>query len=232
SPPVVEREEGELADWEILLELSERLGGGPMGEPWLDRPLRWLRPLGVRWTPTGFLNLLLRLGPYGDRFLPWSDGLSLERLKAAPMAAECASRSPMRCAPGWSACRTGGAMRAAFRGRRWPAAIRAYRSTTGSTTRWSSRSSASRSSTGCQCVSGRRLGRPERLGEHRPARRRQAQSPVGAIRKRHHRRHLAQRARETGRILSVALWSMRAVLGPRLPPSGGAASVPPRTRRR
>src|SRR5438034_547822 len=69
---------------EIRLELTERLGGGPLGEPWLDRPLRWLRPFGVRWTPTGFLNLILRLGPYGDRFLPWSDGLSLEKLKAAP----------------------------------------------------------------------------------------------------------------------------------------------------
>jgi anaerobic selenocysteine-containing dehydrogenase len=69
SPPVVEREAGELADWEILLALSERLGGGPLGEPWLDRLLRWLRPFGVRWTPTGFLGLLLRLGP-GRRPLP------------------------------------------------------------------------------------------------------------------------------------------------------------------
>jgi len=83
SPPVVEREQGELADWEILLELTERLGGGALGDPWLDRLLRWLRPLGVRWTPTGFLGLLLRLGPYGDRFLPWSKGLTLEKLKAA-----------------------------------------------------------------------------------------------------------------------------------------------------
>ena len=84
SPPVVQPEEGELADWEILLALTERLGGGPLGDPWGDRILGWLRPLGVRWTPTGFLNLLLRLGPYGDRFLPWSNGLSLEKLKAAP----------------------------------------------------------------------------------------------------------------------------------------------------
>ena len=84
SPPVVERREDELADWEILLELTERLGGGPLGEPWLDRPLRWLRPLGVRWTPTGFLNVLLRLGPYGDRFLPWSGGLNMTKLKGAP----------------------------------------------------------------------------------------------------------------------------------------------------
>jgi anaerobic selenocysteine-containing dehydrogenase len=84
SPPVVEREKGERADWEILLELTERLGGGPLGEPVVDRLLGWLRPLGVRWTPTGFLDLLLRVGPYGDRFLPWSKGLSLEKLKAAP----------------------------------------------------------------------------------------------------------------------------------------------------
>src|SRR2546422_283411 len=94
SPPVVERQEGELADWEILLELTERLGGGPLGEPWLDRILHWLRPLGVRWTPTGFLNLLLRLGPYGDRFLPWSDGLSLEKLKAAPHGIDLGALQP------------------------------------------------------------------------------------------------------------------------------------------
>jgi anaerobic selenocysteine-containing dehydrogenase len=84
SPAVVERGEDELADWEILLELTERLGGGPLGEPWVDRVLGWLRPLGVRWTPTGFLNLLLRIGPHGDRFLPWSNGLNMQKLKAAP----------------------------------------------------------------------------------------------------------------------------------------------------
>ncbi len=84
SPPVVEKGPDERADWEILLELAERLGGGPLGEPWLDWALRWLRPLGVRWTPTGTMDLLLRLGPHGDRFLPWSNGLSLEKLKAAP----------------------------------------------------------------------------------------------------------------------------------------------------
>jgi len=25
---------------------TTRLGGGPLGEPWLDRPLRWLRRRG------------------------------------------------------------------------------------------------------------------------------------------------------------------------------------------
>ena len=94
SPPVVERTPDELADWEILLALTERLGGGPLGEPWLDRLLRWLRPLGVRWTPTGFLSLLLRLGPYGDRFLPWSDGLNLDKLKAAPHGIDLGALRP------------------------------------------------------------------------------------------------------------------------------------------
>jgi anaerobic selenocysteine-containing dehydrogenase len=94
SPPVVEKADGELADWEILLALTERLGGGALGEPWLDRLLRWLRPLGVRWTPTGFLGLLLRLGPHGDRFLPWSDGLNLEKLKAAPHGIDLGALQP------------------------------------------------------------------------------------------------------------------------------------------
>jgi anaerobic selenocysteine-containing dehydrogenase len=94
SPPVVEKGEDERADWEILLELTERLGGGPLGDPWGDRLLRWLRPLGVRWTPTGFLALMLRLGPYGDRFLPWSDGLNLDKLKAAPHGIDLGALQP------------------------------------------------------------------------------------------------------------------------------------------
>ncbi len=48
----------------------------------------------MRWTPTGFLNLILRLGPYGDRFLPWSDGLSLEKLKAAPHGIDLGALRP------------------------------------------------------------------------------------------------------------------------------------------
>jgi anaerobic selenocysteine-containing dehydrogenase len=84
SPPVVHAGPDERADWQILLELIERLGGGPMGMAALDVPLRWAKMLGWRWEPTAMLDTLLRLGPYGDRFLPWSDGLNMEKLKAAP----------------------------------------------------------------------------------------------------------------------------------------------------
>jgi anaerobic selenocysteine-containing dehydrogenase len=83
SPPVVPRAPGELSDWEILLELTYRLGGGPTG----FRPLDWVyrhgRRLGVRWRPEPTMNFLLRLGPHGDRFRPWSKGLNLNRLKKA-----------------------------------------------------------------------------------------------------------------------------------------------------
>ena len=83
-PPVVERKPDERADWEILLEIAERLGGGATGVPVVDRGIRVARRLGMRWTPSATAALLLRLGPHGDRFLPWSSGLNRERLAAAP----------------------------------------------------------------------------------------------------------------------------------------------------
>ncbi len=83
-PPVVERKAEERADWEILLEIAERLGGGATGVPVVDRGIRVARRLGMRWTPSATAALLLRLGPHGDRFLPWSTGLNRERLAAAP----------------------------------------------------------------------------------------------------------------------------------------------------
>jgi anaerobic selenocysteine-containing dehydrogenase len=80
SPPVVARAPGERADWEILLDLIRRLGGGPTGV----RAIDWLYRLGLRWEPTKTAELLLRLGRHGDRFLPWSRGLTLTKLAAAP----------------------------------------------------------------------------------------------------------------------------------------------------
>jgi anaerobic selenocysteine-containing dehydrogenase len=84
SPPVVAAAAGERADWQILLELIERLGGGPTGMRWIDRALRLAKRLGYRWHPTSMVDLLLRLGPHGDRFLPGSAGLNMKKLRAAP----------------------------------------------------------------------------------------------------------------------------------------------------
>jgi anaerobic selenocysteine-containing dehydrogenase len=68
SPPVVARVPGERHDWEILLELAARLGGGPTGTPALDAPWRWLRRAGLRYSPTRVAEWLLRSGIRGDRF--------------------------------------------------------------------------------------------------------------------------------------------------------------------
>ncbi|MCW5890868.1 MAG: molybdopterin-dependent oxidoreductase [bacterium] len=84
SPPVVARGADERADWEILLALALRLGGGPMGMRALDAAYRLGARVGLRWHPTSTTGLVLRLGPHGDRFLPWSRGLTMRRLRAAP----------------------------------------------------------------------------------------------------------------------------------------------------
>ena len=83
SPPVVAPRAGELHDWEILLGLTKRLGGGPTGIAPIDTVLRGAERLGYRWTPESAIDLLLRTGPHGDRFLPWSKGLSLKKVKRA-----------------------------------------------------------------------------------------------------------------------------------------------------
>jgi anaerobic selenocysteine-containing dehydrogenase len=83
SPPVVEKKDGELHDWEILHELALRMGGGPFGMAPLDTLYRAGRHLGWKWDPTATADLVLRMGPRGDRFLPWSKGLSVAKLKKA-----------------------------------------------------------------------------------------------------------------------------------------------------
>jgi anaerobic selenocysteine-containing dehydrogenase len=83
SPAIVKKGADELYDWEILLALTRGLGGGPTGMPALDAVLRGAERLGLRWTPAGTIDLLLRSGVHGDRFLPWRRGLSLRKLRAA-----------------------------------------------------------------------------------------------------------------------------------------------------
>jgi anaerobic selenocysteine-containing dehydrogenase len=84
APPVVQPGENDRPDWEIMLGLAERLGGGPTGMKPLDAVFGFARRFGYRWTPMKTIDLLLRTGTYGDRFLPWSKGLSLEKLKQHP----------------------------------------------------------------------------------------------------------------------------------------------------
>ncbi|MEW6270099.1 MAG: molybdopterin dinucleotide binding domain-containing protein, partial [Thermodesulfobacteriota bacterium] len=84
SPPVVEKRADELHDWEILLALTRRLGGGPTGVPALDRVLNLAERVGLRWTPLPTLSFLLRSGAWGDGFRPWRKGLTMRDLDRAP----------------------------------------------------------------------------------------------------------------------------------------------------
>jgi anaerobic selenocysteine-containing dehydrogenase len=94
SPPAVSRPAGTWSDWEIVLELIYRLGGGPTGLTALDWAYRLGRRLGIRWRPDSTVDLLVRLGPYGDRFLPFGRGLNLTKLKAAPHGIDLGPMQP------------------------------------------------------------------------------------------------------------------------------------------
>ncbi len=80
SPPAVEKGPDERHDWQILLELSRRMGGGPTGTPAVDALLGAAGRLGLRFSPTKLAELLLRTGAHGDRFLPWRRRMDFARL--------------------------------------------------------------------------------------------------------------------------------------------------------
>jgi len=83
-PPIVAKRADERADWEIMLEIAKRMGGGPTGIRAVDRAMALAERLGWRFDPQNGLDLLIRIGPHGDRFLPWSNGLNLAKIKAMP----------------------------------------------------------------------------------------------------------------------------------------------------
>jgi anaerobic selenocysteine-containing dehydrogenase len=93
-PPVVERPADERADWEILLRLTEEVGGGPMGVKWIDRALKVARRFGWRYDPERALDMLLRIGPHGDRYLPWSRGINLAKVKATTYGIDLGAARP------------------------------------------------------------------------------------------------------------------------------------------
>jgi anaerobic selenocysteine-containing dehydrogenase len=80
----VPRAPDERTDWEILLELAFRLGGGPTGIALLDAPYRLAWRLGKPYSPDATIDLAIRLGPHGDHFLPWREGLTGKKVREAP----------------------------------------------------------------------------------------------------------------------------------------------------
>ena len=73
-PGNFERGPEDCADWEILLEIAERLGGGASGIGVIDQTIRMAASSGCAGRRRG-VDVLLRLGPHGDGDLPWSSRL-------------------------------------------------------------------------------------------------------------------------------------------------------------
>lgn len=75
SPPLFQTNGETRHDWEIFLELQTRMESSALLG-------RMKRAVGKRFLgPERILDLGLRFGPYGDKFNPFSQGLSLRKLK-------------------------------------------------------------------------------------------------------------------------------------------------------
>jgi anaerobic selenocysteine-containing dehydrogenase len=84
TEPVIPPQGEAKQEWEIFSLLSES-----MGVPFLNSRLatalrRLLRLVGRDFSPRWIMDAMIRLGPRGDRFLPWSTGFNLTKLAAAP----------------------------------------------------------------------------------------------------------------------------------------------------
>lgn len=108
SPPVVDKPEGTLDEWETILRLAGLfwgMGGQAPVEPLDEMTVRTLiqretgseyspiherdedeilAALGERVGPARIIDLMLRTGPYGEGFGANPDGLTLAKLEAAP----------------------------------------------------------------------------------------------------------------------------------------------------
>lgn len=84
SPPVLEPEPGTMHESDILTDLNLRLIEKKSKNPAAKLAARAARMAKVMPTPRTILDLLLRTGPYGDKFLPWKRGLSLKKLEENP----------------------------------------------------------------------------------------------------------------------------------------------------
>ncbi|MBI3783576.1 MAG: molybdopterin-dependent oxidoreductase [Deltaproteobacteria bacterium] len=92
--PVVRKHADERGDWEILLRLAQELGGGPTGMKWMDKLLGIATRFGWRYNPEQTLDLLFRIGPHGDRYLPWKKGVTLAKVKQSPYGIDLGSAPP------------------------------------------------------------------------------------------------------------------------------------------
>jgi anaerobic selenocysteine-containing dehydrogenase len=101
SEPVVEPDPDTKDDFTILRELSARLwakrklaGAPDLAQRAGERTVRGLLAL-LGDSPDRALDLLLRMGPYGDKLNPLSGGLNLAKVRAAPHGIDLGPLVPM-----------------------------------------------------------------------------------------------------------------------------------------
>ena len=96
SERAVEPAKGALEDWQILYELGMRMGGLRALGGFGDKALWAAWRAGLRFSPDRLLDLLLRTGAYGDKFIPGNKGLSLAKLKRSPHGVDLGPLVPSR----------------------------------------------------------------------------------------------------------------------------------------
>jgi len=79
-PPVGEAR----PEWEIFVDLSDAMGLPVLNQPVIDGVRKVAKMLGRDYSPRVVMDAAFRAGPYGDKFLPWSDGLSIGKIAAQP----------------------------------------------------------------------------------------------------------------------------------------------------
>jgi anaerobic selenocysteine-containing dehydrogenase len=92
SPVVIAPEPDQRDDWQILSELALRIAENQRTNPVTRTALRWARRFVPG--PRRLLDWLLRLGPYGDGFLPWRSGLRLAQIEANPSGIDLGPLTP------------------------------------------------------------------------------------------------------------------------------------------
>ncbi len=71
-------------EWEIFTLLGDAMGLTYLANPVAHWLRRGLRLLGREFSPRWILDGMIRTGPMGDKYLPWSRGWNIERLREHP----------------------------------------------------------------------------------------------------------------------------------------------------
>jgi formate dehydrogenase len=84
TEPVVPLQGEAKEEWEVFTLLGDAMGLTFMNNPVAAFFRRVLRMFGKEFSPRWVLDGMIRLGPYGDRYLPWHKGFSLAKVAAYP----------------------------------------------------------------------------------------------------------------------------------------------------